>query len=130
MADPIKAANELTAVLRGVSAGSHPPRRDVKALLSTVSGALSQNESIYTSGGNEHRVLLRAAALGHYYLGQYKFARERAHQLVDLDPTNTNALELKDMIEEAIDKDGKIGLAIVGGVVAATAATVALLWRR
>lgn len=49
---------------------------------------------------------------------------------VDLDPTNTNALELKDMIEEAIDKDGKIGLAIVGGVVAATAATVALLWRR
>lgn len=34
------------------------------------------------------------------------------------------------MVEGAIEKDGKIGLAILGGVVAAAAATFAVLWRR
>ena len=50
-----------------------------------------------------------------------------AHQL---DPGDMSSRELKGMIEQAIDKDGKIGLAVVGGVLAAAAATVLVLFKR
>lgn len=47
-----------------------------------------------------------------------------------LDPEDKSSRELKGMIEQAIDKDGKIGLAVVGGVLAAAAATVLVLFKR
>lgn len=48
---------------------------------------------------------------------------------MELDPADRTSIELKVMVENAIDQDGKIGLAILGGV-AAAAAAVALIWRR
>eukprot|EP00035_Acanthoeca_spectabilis_P023024 m.447243 g.447243 ORF g.447243 m.447243 type:complete len:125 (+) comp19488_c0_seq1:68-442(+) len=124
MSDPVAAAAALRATVGGSS------RAEIRELLTTVNGGLSHSESIYTSGGAEHKALLHAATIGHFQLGQYKAARARVVQLVGLDPTDQTSIELKEMVEGAIEKDGKIGLAIVGGVVAAAAATFAVLWRR
>lgn len=49
-----------------------------------ATAALEQSETIYTSGGTEHKALLHAAAIGHYQLGQYRDARARATELVEV----------------------------------------------
>eukprot|EP00037_Helgoeca_nana_P015092 m.141476 g.141476 ORF g.141476 m.141476 type:complete len:124 (+) comp22859_c0_seq2:295-666(+) len=123
MGDPLVAAAQLRA-----SVGSSK-RDEIKELLAAVNSGLHKKDSIYTAGSSEHKALLHAATIGHFQLGQYKSARSRAVELVELDPADRTSIELKVMVENAIDQDGKIGLAILGGV-AAAAAAVALIWRR
>ena len=73
-------------------------------------------------------------AIGHYRLGNYKYAAECADDLLSIEPKNLRALSLKKLIESKLQRgtlfqdrlnvfrtDGILGLAVLGGVVAAAA---------
>lgn len=60
-------------------------------------------------------------AIGHYRLGNYKYAAECADDLLSIEPKNLQALSLKKLIESKLQRDGILGLAVLGGIVAAAA---------
>ncbi|RKP06448.1 hypothetical protein THASP1DRAFT_31734 [Thamnocephalis sphaerospora] len=69
-------------------------------------------------------------ALGHYKLGNYHNARECVDQLLDLEPHNGQAKALRSLIERKVTRDGVLGFAIVGSLVAAASIVAAQLLRR
>ncbi|KAG0169571.1 mitochondrial membrane protein [Apophysomyces sp. BC1021] len=57
-------------------------------------------------------------------------AKRFNQQLLKLEPRNAQALELDQLVDEKVSKEGVIGLAIVSGVVAVGAALVAAIVKR
>jgi fission 1 protein len=70
----------------------------------------------------ELRELYYYLALAYMRLGDYTPAREYCDSLLNMEPNNTQALALRALIQEQVHKDGLLGMALVGGGLAAAAA--------
>eukprot|EP00033_Pygsuia_biforma_P001074 GCRY01001222.1.p1 GENE.GCRY01001222.1~~GCRY01001222.1.p1 ORF type:complete len:149 (+),score=33.02 GCRY01001222.1:110-556(+) len=68
-----------------------------------------------------NREYLYYLSMGMYKLQTYVDAKEMALRLLEIEPKNRQALALLELIESRINRDGVIGMAIVGGVLALAA---------
>lgn len=81
---------------------------------------------IYRDSPSRRRECLFYLALGSYKLGDYTAARKYADVLLEYEPQNRQIFQLRQEIENKLNREGMIGMAIVGGAAAlvATGATV------
>ncbi|KAJ2778346.1 mitochondrial membrane protein [Coemansia javaensis] len=84
---------------------------------------------------NEHaerrRECLYYLSIGYYKMGEYSNARVYIEQLLAVEPSNAQAQSLRGLIDQKVARDGLIGLAVSGGVLAAVGAVaVAILAKR
>ncbi|XP_020907675.1 mitochondrial fission 1 protein [Exaiptasia diaphana] len=87
----------------------------------------SQNKSDITKGlrllqdlchsGTDQRDYLYYLAEGNYRLSEYNTALKYTHRILQIEPTNRQALDLDEKIRKKMQKDGLIGLGIVGTAV-------------
>jgi mitochondrial fission 1 protein len=68
-------------------------------------------------------------ALGEFKLGNYAEARRFNDSLLTLEPANLQAASLRDLIEEKVQKEGLMGVAIVGGLAVAAGVVGSLMFR-
>jgi fission 1 protein len=64
------------------------------------------------------RECLYYLSLGSYKVGDYTNARRYIEVLLKGEPDNSQARDLKDLIENKVTRDGLIGIGIAGGVIA------------
>jgi len=81
-------------------------------------GALPQPqvEPIRTESPERRRECLYYLALGNYKLGNYAEARRYNDLLLDREPANLQASNLRQLIDDRVAKEGLVGVAILGGV--------------
>jgi fission 1 protein len=84
---------------------------------------------IFRASPDRRRECLYYLALGHYKLGDYAEARKYNDLLLDLEPANLQASSLRDLIEEKVQREGLVGVAIVGGLAVAAGVVGGLLMR-
>ncbi|CAG8487279.1 2010_t:CDS:2 [Acaulospora morrowiae] len=82
---------------------------------------------IFQDSPERRRECLYYLALGHFKLGEYTNAKEFNNQLLEREPDNLQALNLKHMIEENLKKEGVMGMLIASGVFAVGAVVVGSL---
>eukprot|EP00128_Syssomonas_multiformis_P011214 Colp12_sorted_trinity150504_noHs@16729 len=80
--------------------------------------------------GSQRREYTYYLAFAYYRLEEYTEAKEYVTMLLYSEPNNRQANELKQAIEYKIQKDGILGLAIVGGAVAAIGLLAAALAKK
>ena len=68
-------------------------------------------------------------ALGNFKLGNYAEAKRYNDSLLELEPNNLQSQSLSQLIEDKVQKEGLVGVAIVGGLAAAAAVVGGLLIR-
>ncbi|GAA5827157.1 hypothetical protein JCM11251_001146 [Rhodosporidiobolus azoricus] len=74
---------------------------------------------IYRTEPQRRRECLYFLAVGHYKLGNYPEAKRYNSMLLEKEPNNFQAQSLNALIEQAVSKEGYVGMAIAGGVAAA-----------
>jgi fission 1 protein len=62
-------------------------------------------------------------------LGNYAEARRYNDLLTDLEPNNLQAASLRGLIEEKVQREGLVGVAIVGGLAVAAGVVGSLLFK-
>ena len=68
-------------------------------------------------------------ALGNFKLGSFAEARRYNDSLLEFEPGNLQAQSLRDLIDEKVQKEGLMGMAIVGGVAVAAGVLGSMLFR-
>ena len=76
------------------------------------------------------RECLYYLSLGSYKVGEYTNARRYIEVLLKGEPDNSQARDLKDLIENKVTRDGLIGIGIAGGVVAVGLGIIGGLMRK
>ena len=84
---------------------------------------------IYRQAPERRRECLYYLALGNFKLGSYAEARRYNDLLLDLEPGNLQATSLHDLIEEKVQKEGMMGMAIVGGIAVAVGVMGSMLFK-
>jgi len=84
---------------------------------------------IFRASPDRRRECLYYLALGHYKLGNYSEARRYNDLLLDLEPGNMQATSLRDLVEEKVQREGLVGVAIVGGLAVAAGVVGSLIMR-
>ncbi|KIW08876.1 mitochondria fission 1 protein [Verruconis gallopava] len=84
---------------------------------------------IFRSSPDRRRECLYYLALGNYKLGNYAEARRYNDLLLDLEPSNLQAASLRGLIEEKVQREGLVGVAIVGGLAVAAGVVGSLLFK-
>lgn len=84
---------------------------------------------LFKDAPERRREVLYYLSIGSYKLQDYSKARKYADILLEIEPDNRQAGQLRQVIEDRLAKEGLIGVAITSGVIAATAAAIALLVR-
>ncbi|KAK9239047.1 hypothetical protein V1525DRAFT_399663 [Lipomyces kononenkoae] len=100
------------------------PRRDEQHL-----GVRLLTE-IFRDAPERRRECLYYLALGNYKLGNYVEARRYNDLLMDREPNNMQARSLNKLIDDRVAKEGLVGLAIIGGAVAASGILLGALLKR
>ncbi|XP_061431228.1 mitochondrial fission 1 protein [Lethenteron reissneri] len=83
-------------------------------------------ELCHNAKGDELRDYLFYISIGYYRLKDYEKALKFVKTLLRKEPTNQQALQLEKLINKAMQKDGLVGMAIVGGVVVGLAGLASL----
>ena len=73
--------------------------------------------------------LTRSNARANYKLGNYAEARRYNDRLLELEATNMQAASLKELIDDKVQKEGIMGVAIVGGLAVAAGLVGTLLMK-
>jgi len=84
---------------------------------------------IFRSSPERRRECLYYLALGNYKLGSYAEARRYNELLMDLEPDNLQAASLRELIDEKVQREGLVGVAIVGGLAVAAGVVGSFLLR-
>jgi len=84
---------------------------------------------IFRASPERRRECLYYLALGNYKLGNYAEARRYNDLLLDLEPANLQAASLRQLIEDRVQKEGLVGVAIVGGIAVAAGVVGSLLFK-
>lgn len=84
---------------------------------------------IFRASPDRRRECLYYMALGHYKLGNYAEARKYNDLLLDLEPGNMQAGSLRSLVDEKVQREGLVGVAIVGGLTIAAGVVGGLLMR-
>ncbi|GAA5846803.1 hypothetical protein JCM9279_004446 [Rhodotorula babjevae] len=74
---------------------------------------------IYRTEPSRRRECLYFLAVGHYKLGNYPEAKRYNGLLLEKEPNNIQAQSLNQLVEQAVSKEGYVGMAIAGGAAAA-----------
>ncbi|KAK3391085.1 hypothetical protein B0H63DRAFT_467227 [Podospora didyma] len=74
---------------------------------------------IFRTSPERRRECLYYLALGNYKLGNYGEARRYNDLLLDKEPTNLQASNLRTLIDDKVAREGLVGVAIVSGVAVA-----------
>lgn len=75
----------------------------------------------------EQRDYVFYLAVANYRLKEYEKALKYIRGLLKTEPNNTQALELEKLINKAMQKDGLVGMAIVGGMALGVAGLAGLI---
>ncbi|XP_062850279.1 mitochondrial fission 1 protein [Trichomycterus rosablanca] len=73
-------------------------------------------ELVQKTTKDDQRDFLFYLAVGHYRLKEYERALKYIRILLKNEPGNKQAIELEKLINQALKKDGLVGMAIVGGI--------------
>ncbi|KAI0003360.1 mitochondrial fission 1 protein [Russula compacta] len=73
---------------------------------------------IYRSEPTRRRECFYYLALGHYKMGNFDEAKRFNSRLLEQEPTNLQAQSLDILIDNAVKREGYIGMAIAGGAAA------------
>ena len=84
---------------------------------------------IFRSSPERRRECLYYLALGNYKIGSYAEARRYNELLMDLEPDNLQAASLRELIDEKVQREGLVGVAIVGGLAVAAGVVGSFLLR-
>uniref|UniRef100_A0A8C5MBU8 Mitochondrial fission 1 protein n=1 Tax=Leptobrachium leishanense TaxID=445787 RepID=A0A8C5MBU8_9ANUR len=76
---------------------------------------------------DEKRDYLFYLSTAHYRLKEYEEALRYVRTLLKKEPTNSQAKELEKVIEKTMQKDGLVGMAIVGGMALGVAGLAGLI---
>lgn len=82
---------------------------------------------IFRTSPERRRECLYYLALGNYRLGNYSEARRYNDLLLEKEPANLQAADLKRLIDDKVAKEGMLGVAILSGVAIAAGAVGAVL---
>ncbi|ODQ65325.1 mitochondria fission 1 protein [Nadsonia fulvescens var. elongata DSM 6958] len=84
---------------------------------------------VFKDNPNRRRECLYYLSMGNFKLGDFTTARKYCDILLSKEPRNAQAIRLRQMIEDRLAKEGLIGVAIIGGVVAVGATVLGVLMR-
>ncbi|ROT42165.1 mitochondrial fission 1 protein [Sodiomyces alkalinus F11] len=84
---------------------------------------------IFRTSPDRRRECLYYMALGNYKLGNYAEARRYNDLLLDKEPANLQAADLRQLVDDKVAKEGLMGVAIVSGVAVAAGVVGAFLMR-
>lgn len=84
---------------------------------------------IFRTSPERRRECLYYLALGNYKLGNYAQARKYNDLLIENEPQNLQALNLRSLIDDKVAKEGLMGVAIVSGVAVAAGVIGGILLR-
>ena len=84
---------------------------------------------IFKTEPGRRRECLYYLALGNYKLGNYAEARRYNDLLLEKEPGNLQAGSLRQLIDDKVNKEGLMGMAIVGGATVALGVVGAIIMR-
>ncbi|EMF15603.1 putative mitochondrial fission protein Tbfis1p [Sphaerulina musiva SO2202] len=84
---------------------------------------------IFRASPDRRRECLYYLALGNYKLGNYAEAKRYNDSLMEIEPGNLQSQSLSQLIEDKVNKEGLVGVAIVGGLAVAAGVVGGLLFR-
>ncbi|KAF2837215.1 mitochondrial fission 1 protein [Patellaria atrata CBS 101060] len=84
---------------------------------------------IFRNSPDRRRECLYYLALGNYKLGNYAEARRYNDLLLEKEPANLQAGSLKGLIDDKVQREGLVGVAIVGGIAVAAGVIGSMLLR-
>ncbi|KAI1119447.1 mitochondria fission 1 protein [Nemania sp. NC0429] len=84
---------------------------------------------IFRVAPERRRECLYYLALGNYKLGNYGEARRYNDLLVDKEPANLQAADLRRLIDDKVAKEGLVGVAIISGVAIVAGVVGGILFR-
>ncbi|KAK7748498.1 Mitochondrial fission 1 protein [Diatrype stigma] len=84
---------------------------------------------IFRVSPERRRECLYYLALGNYKLGNYGEARRYDDLLLDKEPANLQAADLRRLIDDKVAKEGLMGVAIISGVAIAAGVLGGVLFR-
>ncbi|KAI1074986.1 mitochondria fission 1 protein [Whalleya microplaca] len=84
---------------------------------------------IFRVAPERRRECLYYLALGNYKLGNYGEARRYNDLLLDKEPANLQAADLRRLIDDKVTKEGLMGVAIISGVAIAAGVVGGILFR-
>jgi len=84
---------------------------------------------VFRTSPDRRRECLYYLAMGHYKLSNYSESRRYNDILLELEPDNMQALSLKALVDDKVQKEGLVGVAIVGGLALAAGVVGTLLMR-
>ncbi|KAI0147601.1 mitochondria fission 1 protein [Xylariaceae sp. FL1272] len=84
---------------------------------------------IFRVAPERRRECLYYLALGNYKLGNYAEARRYNDLLVEKEPANLQAADLRRLIDDKVTKEGLMGVAIISGVAIAAGVVGGILFR-
>ncbi|KAI1341577.1 mitochondria fission 1 protein [Xylariaceae sp. FL0016] len=84
---------------------------------------------IFRASPERRRECLYYLALGNYKLGNYAEARRYNDLLVEREPANLQAADLRRLIDDKVTKEGLMGVAIISGVAIAAGVVGGILFR-
>lgn len=84
---------------------------------------------IFRTSPERRRECLYYLALGNYKLGNYADARRYNDLLLEKEPANLQAADLRRLIDDKVAKEGLMGVAIISGVAIAAGVVGGILFR-
>ena len=84
---------------------------------------------IYRQSPERRRECLYYLALGEYKLGNYGEAKRYNDSLLSIESGNLQAASLRQLIDEKVQREGLVGVAIVGGLAVAAAAVGSMVFK-
>lgn len=69
-------------------------------------------------------------ALGYYKLGEFTTASKYIQRLLTIEPRNSQAIELKKLIDAKLNQDTALGIALTGGLVALGGVLIGMLFAK
>ncbi|XP_029436209.1 mitochondrial fission 1 protein isoform X2 [Rhinatrema bivittatum] len=90
-------------------------------------GILLLEELLPKGNKEEQRDYVFYLSVANYRQKEYEKALKYVRNLLKTEPKNTQALELEKLIEKAMQKDGLVGMAIIGGMALGVAGLAGLI---
>ncbi|XP_028401405.1 mitochondrial fission 1 protein-like isoform X2 [Dendronephthya gigantea] len=78
--------------------------------------------------GIDQRDYVYFLAEANYKLSEYQIALKYINRVLDIEPNNKQAKELKEKIEQKMKRDGAIGAILVGGATVAAVGALAMMF--
>ncbi|OXG25281.1 mitochondria fission 1 protein [Cryptococcus neoformans Ze90-1] len=87
-------------------------------------------QEIYSASPDHRRECTYYIAVGYYKLRNYAYARKFNNLLLSVEPGNLQAQSLSTLIENAVKRDGLVGIGMITGAVAVVGLIAGSVWKR